>query len=137
MFVTFLILVSKGTIQRKKLAKFGQSRRDAAGPISATTVVADEVQMQFLDAAKDEIQDDNVFSKMASEGKGFVRCRLCHDNHFTSKCPYKDTGITADFLITPKDLMVSTDDKKGVFYIYLKSWWKLINQEDLYVCIVL
>jgi len=104
--------VSKGTIQRKKWAKFGQSRRDAAGPISATTVVADEVQMQFLDAAKDEIHDDNVFSKMASEGKGFVRCRLCHDNHFTTKCPYKDTGITADFLITPKDLMVTTDDKK-------------------------
>jgi len=104
--------VSKGTIQRKKWAKFGQSKRDSQGPNSATTVVADEVLMQFLDAGKDEIPEENPFANIAKEGKGFVRCRYCNDSHFSAKCPYKDTGISTEFLLPAKDLMASSDDKR-------------------------
>jgi len=104
--------VSKGTIQRKKWAKFGQSKRDSAGPNSATTVVADEVLMQFLDAGKEDVQEENPFAKLATEGKGFVRCRYCNDNHFSAKCPYKDSGLSSEFLNPTKDL--SSMDNKGL-----------------------
>jgi translation initiation factor 3 subunit G len=103
--------VSKGTIQRKKWAKFGASKKDSQGPNSATTVVADEVLMQFLDAGKDEIQEENPFTKLANEGKGFVRCRYCNDNHFSAKCPYKDSGLSNEFLMPAKDLM--SEDKRA------------------------
>jgi len=89
-------LVSKGVIDRKtRWAKFGESKNDGPGPNSATTVVADEVLMQFLNASKhDDGADDvnNPFTKMQQEGKGFVKCRYCHDSHFSAKCPYKDVA---------------------------------------------
>lgn len=86
-------------IERKtRWAKFGQSKKDASGPNSATTVVADEVLMQFLNAKVDDGQEDvnNPFAKMQQEGKGFVKCRYCHDNHFSAKCPYKDVAGLAE-----------------------------------------
>jgi len=89
--------VSKGVIERKKWPKFGQSKKDPPGPNSATTVVADEVQIQFLssDKAGGEVtsSEPNPFEAMQKEGKGIVRCRYCQDNHFSAKCPYKDVGL--------------------------------------------
>jgi len=92
-------LVSKGVIDRKtRWAKFGQSKRDSPGPNSATTVVADEVLMQFLNAKQEDGGEDvnNPFAKLQQEGKGFVKCRYCHDNHFSAKCPYKDVAGLAE-----------------------------------------
>ena len=42
------IKVPKTVAERKEWRKFGDSANDAAGVNSATTVVSDEVQMQFL-----------------------------------------------------------------------------------------
>lgn len=85
--------VSKGVVDRKNWTKFGQSKKDPPGPNSYTTVVADDVQMQFLSSkdAANEMQpkEKNPFE----EGKGVVRCRYCQDAHFSAKCPYKDVGL--------------------------------------------
>jgi len=121
-------LVSKGVIDRKtRWPKFGDSKNDAAGPNSATTVVADEVLMQFLNASKhDDGQEDanNPFTKLQQEGKGFVKCRYCHDSHFSAKCPYKDVpGFTegsnaaAGRVIGAdgEEKKVDSDSKPGVF----------------------
>jgi translation initiation factor 3 subunit G len=79
------------------LPKFGMSKKDPPGPNSYTTVVADDVQMQFLssDKAGAEVQPDanNPFADAIKEGKGIVRCRYCQDAHFSAKCPYKDVGL--------------------------------------------
>jgi translation initiation factor 3 subunit G len=113
-----LFSVSKGVVERKKWTKFGQSRRDQPGPNSATTVVGDDVQMQFLSNEELEVPEKNPLLSGIGEGKGFVRCRFCQDNHFSAKCPYKDSGLPADFLLPPKDLGLTMEDKK-VKYI---SW---------------
>jgi len=104
--------VSKGVIERKKWPKYGQSKRDPPGPNSATTVVGDDVQIQFLSPLGDlEMEKNPVLDKLGGEGKGsFVKCRYCQENHFSAKCPYKDAGIPTEFLLGSRDLM--SDDKK-------------------------
>jgi len=111
-------MVSKGQQERRKWTKFGLSKKDGPGPNAATTVIADDVQMQFL-AGKDEIPEENPFAKIQAEGKGLVRCRFCHDNHFSAKCPFKDSGIPADMIISPRDVeekrVVDSDAKPGIY----------------------
>jgi translation initiation factor 3 subunit G len=83
-------LVSKGVVERKKWTKFGQSKRDPTGPNSYTTVVADEIQMQFLASEKSGMEQ---VDEIAVPEVRMVRCRFCQDNHFSAKCPYKDSGL--------------------------------------------
>nr|QBH74187.1 eukaryotic translation initiation factor 3 subunit G [Isotomurus palustris] len=116
-------LVSKGVIERKKWPKFGQSKKDPPGPNSYTTVVADDVQIQFLgsDKAGGEATSAETNPFEAVPGKGIVKCRYCQDNHFSAKCPYKDAGlppmenisrITDDSLMDGKK---DSDVKPGIF----------------------
>jgi len=111
-------MVSKGQQERRKWAKFGLSKKDGAGPNAATTVIADEVLMQFL-AGKDEIPEENPFAKIQAEGKGLVRCRFCQDNHFSAKCPFKDSGLPADMIIqreiAEEKKTVDSEAKPGIF----------------------
>jgi len=114
-------LVSKGVVERKKWTKFGQSKRDNPGPNSATTVVGDEIQMQFL-GKELEVQELNPFDKMKAEGKSFVRCRFCQESHFSAKCPYKEAGIPAELLFAQqKDALlddvkkIDSEAKPGIF----------------------
>jgi len=106
---------------RKRWIKFGQSKRDPSGPNSYTTVVADEVQMQFLAPANKEsnnLQDatDSMLAKLQQqqEGKGLVRCRFCQDNHFSAKCPYKDSGIPMSQL----SIATNPDRNKTVSWLF-------------------
>jgi len=103
-----LNLVSKGVIERKHWAKFGASKRDPPGPNSATTVVGDPVSMFFIGSKEPDSKDD--LTDLRGDGKGFVRCRYCQENHFSAKCPYKDAGISTEFLLSSKDLAM--EDKK-------------------------
>jgi len=89
-------LVSKGVIERKKWVKYGGSKRDGPGPNSATTVVADEVLMHFLSKDQGSAQEEKPRETVS------VRCRYCQENHFSAKCPFKDSGLSSDILMTAK-----------------------------------
>lgn len=95
--IYFCFLVSKGVVERKKWTKFGQSKRDTPGPNGYTTVVADDVQMQFLSMDKNGVEstvdESDPLERAKQQGKGIVRCRFCSDNHFSAKCPFKDSGL--------------------------------------------
>jgi len=89
-------LVSKGVVERKKWTKFGQSKKDPPGPNAYTTVVADDVQMQFLSTDNngvDQSAEKDPLEEAKAQGKGVIRCRFCGDSHFSAKCPYKDVGL--------------------------------------------
>ncbi|CAG7729589.1 unnamed protein product [Allacma fusca] len=109
--------VSKGVIDRKRLAKYGQSKKDPPGPNSATTVLSDEVLMQFLTKEQDQIPEESQLAKM-NEPK-FVKCRFCQENHFTAKCPFKDPGMAPEAISSTKDMdepkKVDSDSKPGIF----------------------
>jgi len=79
--------------RRNNWHKFGMSRDDKAGPNPQTTVVAEEIWMQFV-ANKDENEKDKETSsldKLADSKRGIVKCRICKEDHWTTQCPYKDT----------------------------------------------
>lgn len=43
-----------------------------------------------------EQQSDDPLKKLRDQSKGMVTCRICKGDHWTSKCPYKDSlGVTA------------------------------------------
>ncbi|KAB7495557.1 Eukaryotic translation initiation factor 3 subunit G [Armadillidium nasatum] len=83
--------VAKSIAQRKTWKKFGLSENDKPGPNPATTIGAEEVQMQFL-SSKDEdpSESDDLKKKLIDSQKGQVKCRLCKEDHWTKQCPYKD-----------------------------------------------
>ncbi|KAF0299930.1 Eukaryotic translation initiation factor 3 subunit G [Amphibalanus amphitrite] len=86
--------VSKEVAKRKVWAKFGQSKDDKPGPNTATTIMAEEVSMQFITSNEDEKDDnDDMRAKLKEQGKGqLLKCRFCKGDHWTSQCPYKEIG---------------------------------------------
>jgi len=83
--------VPKIVAERKKLKKFGLSANDPPGPNPATTVIGEEVFMQFLTSVEEEDNEvDDMKKKLKDSTKGQVKCRLCKEDHWTTMCPYKD-----------------------------------------------
>ena len=42
-------------------------------------------------AAQEQNAEQTVKANLAKAGAGKVVCRLCKGDHFTAKCPYKDS----------------------------------------------
>lgn len=85
--------VSKEVAKRKVWAKYGVSKDDKPGPNVATTIMAEEVSMQFItpnEEAKDE--NDEMRAKLKDQNKGTIKCRYCKGDHWTTQCPYKEIG---------------------------------------------
>uniref|UniRef100_A0A8C5BZX0 Eukaryotic translation initiation factor 3 subunit G n=1 Tax=Gadus morhua TaxID=8049 RepID=A0A8C5BZX0_GADMO len=83
---------SKAVARRKNWKKFGTSEYDALGPNVATTTVSDDVFMTFLSSKEDlnaTDQDEDPMNKL--KGQKIVSCRICKGDHWTTRCPYKDT----------------------------------------------
>lgn len=82
---------SKVVAHRKNWKKFGNSEFDAAGPNVMTTMVSDDVFMTFITNKEDldTQQEEDPMAKL--RGQKMVSCRICKGDHWTTKCPYKDT----------------------------------------------
>ncbi|KAI1845817.1 hypothetical protein JX265_000004 [Neoarthrinium moseri] len=93
--VTHREVVNPRVAERKNWPKFGLSANDKVGPQSDTTSVGEniifrlstnwkkdtkeEAKESATDALKDKLKDKTV------------KCRICNGEHFTARCPYKDT----------------------------------------------
>ncbi|GLB38919.1 putative RNA-binding component of the eukaryotic translation initiation factor 3 (eIF-3) complex, which is involved in protein synthesis of a specialized repertoire of mRNAs and, together with other initiation factors, stimulates binding of mRNA and methionyl-tRNAi to the 40S ribosome [Lyophyllum shimeji] len=88
-------IVEHTVAERQKWAKFGAEKGKKAGPDRATTTVGENVALKLSAGNKvgeaEPAPEENVKQQLARAGAGKVVCRLCKGDHFTAKCPYKDT----------------------------------------------
>ncbi|KAL7417278.1 translation initiation factor 3 RNA-binding subunit [Mrakia frigida] len=83
--------VSHSVAERSRWAKFGAEKNSPPGPNNSTTTVGENMQFKLgVGKAAEETKEETDEAKALSKVKKIV-CRLCKGDHFTSKCPYKET----------------------------------------------
>lgn len=84
--------VSKTIAKRKAWKKFGLAVKDNPhGPDSSTTYVGEEVYLVFTTNKEDLEENDKDDPLKKLKGSSVVKCRVCKGDHWTTKCPYKDS----------------------------------------------
>ncbi|KAI2609429.1 eukaryotic translation initiation factor 3 subunit-like protein [Hypoxylon fragiforme] len=93
--VTHREVVNPRVAERKNWKKFGLSEKDGAGPQMDTTSVAENIifrlSTNWRKDTKDEDKDPNANAMKEQLKDKTVKCRICNGEHFTARCPYKDT----------------------------------------------
>ncbi|KJA21573.1 hypothetical protein HYPSUDRAFT_202913 [Hypholoma sublateritium FD-334 SS-4] len=88
-------IVDHAVAERQKWAKFGLEKGSKPGPDRATTTVGENVTLKLSAGNKisevEQAPEETLKSRVKAAGAGKVSCRLCKGDHFTAKCPYKDT----------------------------------------------
>lgn len=82
--------IPRSVAQRREWSKFGDAASDGKGVNSSTTQVAEEVYLSLTNNKEALEQDDNPLAMIGTHHK-MVSCRYCKGDHWSSKCPYKDT----------------------------------------------
>ncbi|KAK3398479.1 eukaryotic translation initiation factor 3 subunit G-domain-containing protein [Sordaria brevicollis] len=94
-YITHREVVNPRVAERKSWAKFGLSAKDGAGPAPDTTSVGENIifkpSFNWRQDAKDESKDPNAQAMKDKLKDKKVKCRICNGEHFTARCPYKDT----------------------------------------------
>ncbi|KAF7729219.1 translation initiation factor eIF3 subunit g [Apophysomyces ossiformis] len=87
--------VNKAVAQRKKWSKFGEEEGNKPGPDMATTTIGENIPLKLgsnTGKNAEAVAEDEAQEKMRAQIKSKnIMCRICKGEHFTSKCPYKDT----------------------------------------------
>ncbi|KAI0838904.1 eukaryotic translation initiation factor 3 subunit-like protein [Hypoxylon sp. FL0890] len=93
--VTHREVVNPRVAERKQWKKFGLSEKDGAGPQMDTTSVGENIifrlSTNWKKDTKDEAKDVNANAMKEKLKDKTVKCRICNGEHFTARCPYKDT----------------------------------------------
>ncbi len=88
-------VVNPRVAERKTWAKFGDAAKDPPGPAPDTTTVGENIifrpSVNWRKEAKDEANDPNAQAMKDKLRDKKVKCRICNGEHFTARCPYKDT----------------------------------------------
>jgi translation initiation factor 3 subunit G len=85
--------VNPRVAERKSWSKFGLSAKDKAGPAIDTTSVGENIifkpSVNWRKDAKEEKTEVGSMKDKLKDKK--VKCRICNGEHFTARCPFKDT----------------------------------------------
>ncbi|RPA81640.1 translation initiation factor 3, RNA-binding subunit [Ascobolus immersus RN42] len=79
--------------ERREWAKFGNEKGHPAGPDLTTTSVGENIifkpSTNWKATQKEESAEDQALREKLLQKK--VACRICKGDHFTARCPFKDT----------------------------------------------
>ncbi|KAK3815931.1 MAG: eukaryotic translation initiation factor 3 subunit G-domain-containing protein [Linnemannia elongata] len=94
--------VNKAVAARKKWPKFGKERGNKPGPDPATTNVGDNIKLKLSSTGQivQDVDEKHEAMKAQLQNKKIL-CRICKGDHFTTKCPYKDSLGMEDAAATP------------------------------------
>merc|ERR1712072_1058496 len=86
-------VVNPRVAERKQWSKFGLSAKDGSGPATDTTSVGENIifrpSSNWRKDAKEEKTEAGSMKDKLKDKK--VKCRICNGEHFTARCPFKDT----------------------------------------------
>ncbi|KAJ2642519.1 translation initiation factor eIF3 subunit g, partial [Coemansia sp. RSA 1694] len=97
--------VNRAVAERKRWAKFGEQRGEGGvvrGNGGVATTVGEVVDLrlsQYAAQMKQQELDAAEAEKAAAVKSSKILCRVCRGEHFTAKCPYKDT------MAAPEDIL--------------------------------
>ncbi|KAI9824054.1 MAG: translation initiation factor eIF3 subunit g [Thelocarpon impressellum] len=90
--------VNPRVAERKGWAKFGLEKGHSAGPSLDTTSVGENItfrpSINWKANQKEEKVDKGSMKDQLKDKK--VKCRICSGEHFTARCPFKDTMAPVD-----------------------------------------
>lgn len=85
--------VNPRVAERREWAKFGKEKGNARGPDISTTTIGENMlfkpSMNWKANQKEEVAIGTDMKAQLKDKK--VACRICKGDHFTARCPYKDT----------------------------------------------
>lgn len=86
-------VVNPRVAERKQWAKFGLEKGKAPGPSTDTTSIAENIvfRPQVNWKAGQQEEKGPLEQKKATLKDTKIKCRICQGEHWTSKCPFKDT----------------------------------------------
>ncbi|CAK7266789.1 translation initiation factor eIF3 subunit g [Sporothrix epigloea] len=116
-FITQREVVNPRVADRMSRPKFGLSAKDPAGPATDTTSVAENIifrpSSNWRNEAKDEAKDPNANALKDKLKDKKVKCRICNGEHFTARCPFKDTMAPIGETSGPAGTGAEDDDMGG------------------------
>ncbi|KAI5366495.1 Putative RNA recognition motif domain, nucleotide-binding alpha-beta plait domain superfamily [Septoria linicola] len=102
--------------ERRGWDKMGIEAGRAAGPHPDTTTLGENIifrpQVGFKSGAAQEKAPEED-KKTEALKKMQIKCRICSGDHFTTKCPFKDTMAPTGEDAAPADMDAITGDDKG------------------------
>jgi len=87
-------VVNPRVAERKAWAKFGDEAGKPVGPSTDTTSIAENIVFRpsiNWKANQQEEAKNPLDQKKATLKDAKIKCRICSGEHWTSKCPFKDT----------------------------------------------
>ncbi|CAH2352164.1 eukaryotic translation initiation factor 3 subunit G [[Candida] railenensis] len=77
---------------RKNWSKYGKEKNTPPGPDTRTTQLGEIVELNLGTSWKEvEKQEEEAQEEKKLQNVQRIKCRICGGEHFTSKCPFKDT----------------------------------------------
>ncbi|KAI5962161.1 TIF35 [Candida pseudojiufengensis] len=102
--------------QRKNWSKYGKEKNKPAGPDTSTTQLGEKVELKlglsWKQIEKQE-EEDKAQERASKISVQTIKCRVCGGDHYTTKCPFRDTLGATTATGTPEPEGETKEDTPG------------------------
>ncbi|KAI5954386.1 TIF35 [Candida jiufengensis] len=102
--------------QRKNWSKYGKEKNKPDGPDTSTTQLGEKVELKlglsWKQIEKQE-EEDKLQERASKIAVQTIKCRACGGDHYTTKCPFKDTLGSTTTTGTPEPTLIDEQNDDG------------------------